>query len=109
LVGIGNYLLPLAIRGGGVEFIPLPECKDERSCLIGRDWELLAPIGRKEVASPCSMPQTRGMTWRIWLQVESSIHSWRASRQPRLEVVGVGENIPANQSNNIDLNLFKNE
>jgi hypothetical protein len=35
------------------------------------------------------------MTWRIWLQVESSIHSWRASRQPRLEVVGVGENIPA--------------
>jgi hypothetical protein len=49
------------------------------------------------------------MTWRIWLQVESSIHSWRASRQPRLEVVGVGENIPANQPNNIDLNLFKNE
>jgi hypothetical protein len=40
------------------------------------------------------MPQTRGMTWRIWLQVESSMHSWRASRQPRLEVVGVGENIP---------------
>jgi hypothetical protein len=49
---------------------------------------------KKMCGSPCSIPQTLGMTCNIWLQVESSIHSCRASRQPRLELVGVGVNIP---------------
>ena len=52
------------------------------------------------------MPQTRGMTWSIWLQVESSMHSWRARRQPRLELVGVGENIPNNSN---DIFIYRQE
>ena len=55
--------------------------------------------------SPSSSPQTLGMTWRIWLQAESSVQRVLASKQPRLPAAGVLVNTPAivrkTQSNSV--------